>query len=215
MLAYPHDLLQVALKVIHERNGTEVELFRNAVELAVMSTLSHPNIVQVRSMHGSPRACPTGTLSLHSFVYMLGLLLHARCADSCMCWPPMLLSAQVLTFFTDVGVSYPTYSARMQGNVPPLILHPELPNQDTPAPDADSPGVSPRPHEQDELSEDNAAPHNADRDMLQAIGIRATEVDRLVGPAPPGKDEQDERPQRQDRVRKAVVICMEYCNAGG
>jgi hypothetical protein len=40
--------MQVAVKIIHERNGNEVEVFRNAVELAVLSTLSHPNIVQVR-----------------------------------------------------------------------------------------------------------------------------------------------------------------------
>jgi hypothetical protein len=47
--------MQVAVKIIHERNGNEVEVFRNAVELAVLSTLSHPNIVQVNNismMHG-------------------------------------------------------------------------------------------------------------------------------------------------------------------
>lgn len=39
---------EVAVKVITERSNNEVEVFRNAVELAVLSTLSHPNIVQVR-----------------------------------------------------------------------------------------------------------------------------------------------------------------------
>ena len=34
-------------QVILERDSEEVEVLRNAVELAVMSTLSHPNIVQV------------------------------------------------------------------------------------------------------------------------------------------------------------------------
>ncbi|GFH14068.1 predicted protein, partial [Haematococcus lacustris] len=51
---------EAAIKVVHDRHGSATEVFRNAVELAVLSTLSHPNIVQV------------------------------------------------LTYFTDVGVSYPS-----------------------------------------------------------------------------------------------------------
>ncbi|KAG2484691.1 hypothetical protein HYH03_016520 [Edaphochlamys debaryana] len=38
---------EVAVKVILERDCEGSEVFRNAVELAVLSTLSHPNIVQV------------------------------------------------------------------------------------------------------------------------------------------------------------------------
>lgn len=37
----------MAVKVIKEGGTSDAQVFRNAVELAVLSTLSHPNIVQV------------------------------------------------------------------------------------------------------------------------------------------------------------------------
>jgi len=67
---------EVAVKVIQEHAGGEAEVLRNAVELAVMSTLSHPNI------------------------------------------------CQVMTFFTDVLVSMPSYGSLMKPGTPPIYLEP-------------------------------------------------------------------------------------------
>lgn len=130
---------QVALKVIHEKKGTQAEVFRNAVELAVMCTLSHPNIVQV------------------------------------------------LTFFTDVGVSYPRYEAFSSKNTPPLILHPL---------EADTADSSLMESFQGSIHDEHP---NAriNKDMLAAVGM---------SPA-------DSQQQLHPRIRKALVICMEYCNA--
>ncbi|GFH27342.1 protein kinase domain-containing protein [Haematococcus lacustris] len=61
---------EVAIKVVHDRHGSATEVFRNAVELAVLSTLSHVNIVQARRHKEMPP-------SLHCSCMCLQFRYHA------------------------------------------------------------------------------------------------------------------------------------------
>ncbi|KXZ43220.1 hypothetical protein GPECTOR_97g758 [Gonium pectorale] len=174
---------EVAVKVIMERD-CETEVLRNAVELAVLSTLSHPNIVQV------------------------------------------------LTFFTDVTVQIPPVQARISGAAPPIYLFPHEPSTVqldlTPLPSAanDFAGGSGGAGGRDDSAASAAGAGGEGRSKGSSAneaggsgGAGYGAADAAMGQrhaagtaAAPGA--QPKQAPAAQQPRKALVILMEFCDAG-
>ncbi|KAJ9528954.1 hypothetical protein QJQ45_000520 [Haematococcus lacustris] len=134
---------EVAIKVVHDRHGSATEVFRNAVELAVLSTLSH-----------------------------------------------------VLTYFTDVGVSYPSIDEVLNGTSAPIHLH-----------SAEELGAL-------EATVQQQQQHQAAGPQQQTLQDQQQQLtqDRLLVLYP----EPTSQPltTHTQKMRRALLICMEYCDMG-
>ncbi len=193
--------MDVALKVIHERSGTEVEVFRNAVELAVLSTLSHPNIVQVVTFFPD-----VGVRYATAEALMSGAGV-----------PPLTLVGDKLL---SSEPSSATDNNRSNTN---SLLNSHSPDIVMPAVAELTPGPSTALSPMPVLPRDTGEQH-----MLAAMGLCANDVVEAAraplamygspggwpGGGWQGGGWQGGAARSPAPVRKALVICMEFCSAG-
>ncbi|KAJ9529279.1 hypothetical protein QJQ45_007960 [Haematococcus lacustris] len=168
---------EAAIKVVHDRHGSATEVFRNAVELAVLSTLSHPNIVQV------------------------------------------------LTYFTDVGVSYPSADDLMSGASEPLTLHPaeQLAAYEAFLEHQQEEQQRQRQQEQQQQQQQQQGPEGQQQQPQQLLKTQYQLPPSMLMPSNQGLSSQCPSPHAPpaptppapaQRIKRALVICMEYCDMG-